>query len=444
MTGLPTREQFPPGFVFGTATSAYQIEGTRHGSCGRSHWDQFAAEPGRTHQGENGFSACDHYLHWAADLDLVKSAGFDAYRFSFSWSRLLPDDAKTLNPEGLSFYDRLIDGMLARELKPFATLHHWDLPVRHAHSGGWRSRDTAEYFGDFTDVIMRHFGDRLHTIAPINEPWCVAWLSHYIGLHAPGLSDIRAAGPAMHHVNLAHARSIAVMRSYGHQNLGAVLNKEYAQPAHDTEASILAAQRYDGIYNRWFEEALFKGRYPDDILQRLEPYLPQGWQADMAAIAAPLDWIGVNYYTRAVVADDPAEPVTGYRCVEGPLPKTAMDWEIYPDGLAFFIERLHRDYCPDLPIYVTENGMANHADIAESGRVQDQARIDYYQRHLERVLKVIDDGTPVHGYLAWSLLDNFEWSFGYQKRFGLVHVDYVSQARTPKDSWYAFQAALTS
>lgn len=435
--------QFPADFTFGVATSSYQIEGTDFGGCGRSHWDTFADQPGRTHKGQNGAIACDHYHRWAADLELVKQAGFDAYRFSFSWPRLLPEQDNQVNPDGLAFYDRLIDGMLERGLRPFATLYHWDLPCRHAEQGGWTVRQTPLRFADFTDLVMRHFGDRLETVAPVNEPWCVSWLSHYWGAHAPGLKDLSATAKAMHFIQLAHGLSVEVMRGHGHKQIGCVLNKELGVPADDTSDTYRLTQLFDGIYNRWFEESIFKGCYPDDVLAVLERDLPAGYQDDLQIINQPLDWAGVNYYTRSLIAPDKTDPHVGFRCIRGDLPKTDMGWEIAPEGLRFFLKRLARDYAPDLPIYVTENGMAN-ADVLVRGQIKDTDRVSYFSGHLAEVSCLLAEGCPIKGYFAWSLLDNYEWAFGYDKRFGLVHVDYDTLDRTPKDSYLAWKSGLSA
>ena len=426
---------------FGVATASYQIEGSSFGGCGRSHWDDFADEPGRVFEGHNGSIACEHYHHYETDLNLISEAGFDAYRFSFSWPRLLPETSSALNPDGIDFYDRLIDAMLERDLKPFATLYHWDLPQRHAQKGGWQNRDTAKYFADYTDIIMRHFGDRLVSIAPVNEPWCVSFLSHYWGHHAPGLMDLSATAKSMHYIQLAHGLSINVMREHGQSNLGCVLNKEYFTPIDDSEVAQEKAHLFDGIYNRWFEDSLFKGQYPEEVLSVFGNEMPENYQDDMSIISSPLDWAGVNYYTRSVIAPDANEPHFGFKCLRGDLPKTDMDWEIIPEGLSFFLRRLAKDYCPDLPIYITENGMAN-ADYLVGEGIADTSRLSYFESHLRAVEEVIEDGVPVKGYFAWSLLDNYEWAFGYDKRFGIVHVDFDTQKRTPKQSYYAWQDGL--
>jgi beta-glucosidase len=437
-----TRDDFPDGFVFGTATSAYQIEGHAQGGAGPTHWDSFAATPGNVERAENGDLACDHLHRWEADLDLIRDAGFDSYRFSMSWARLLPDGRGTPNAEGLAFYDRLIDGMLERGLKPAATLYHWEMPQPLADMGGWRNADMPAWFGDMTDLVARKFGDRLWSVAPINEPWCVAWLSHFMGVHAPGLRDIRATARAIHHVLKSHGTAIGVMRGQGMTNLGAVCNFEYAHPLTDSPEDVAAADRYDGFYNRVFLSGLFHGRYPDNVLEGLEPHLPSGWQDDFGVIQAPLDWLGLNYYTcKRIAHDDTAWPAL--KEVDGPPPHTQMGWEIYPEGLHHFLTRTATDYTGELPLYVTENGMAN-PDVIRDGRIDDQPRIDYLNAHLASVRRALDDGAPVKGYYVWSLMDNYEWSRGYDQRFGLVHVDFDTLERTPKASWHAVRDMLVS
>lgn len=433
---IPVRASFPDGFVFGAATAAYQIEGSRFGGAGPSHWDTFAVTPGNVVRAEDGSTACDHYHRWAEDLDLIRAAGFDAYRFSTSWARVMPDGV-TVNPEGLDFYDRLVDGMGERGLRPFLTLYHWDLPAALSDLGGWRNRDTCHRFADFAETVIRRIGDRVETVATINEPWCVAWLSHFLGSHAPGLRDIRAAARAMHHILLAHGLAMERMRSLGQQNLGIVLNFDHATPASDTPADHHAAALQDGIYNRWFIEAITRRTYPEIVLEGLAPHMPDRWQDDMGLIGARLDWLGVNYYTRHIhAATDTAWPAT--REVPGPLPKTQMGWEIYPEGLEGFLTRMARDYVGDLPIYVTENGMAN----ADHAGVDDDIRTAFIARHFAAAQRAIAAGVNLRGFFYWSLLDNYEWAEGYQKRFGLVHVDYESLARTPKTSYHALQRAL--
>ncbi|OOY05321.1 GH1 family beta-glucosidase [Thioclava sp. F28-4] len=439
---LPKRADFPADFQFGVATSSYQIEGHSFGGAGPTHWDTFAATPGNVVRAENGAVACDHYHRWEEDLDLIANAGFDIYRFSTSWARVMPEGRGPVNREGLDFYDRLVDGMLERGLKPALTLYHWELPAALADKGGWRNRDIASWFADFTQVIADRLGDRIWSAAPINEPWCVGWLSHFLGHHAPGLRDIRATAHAMHHVLLAHGKSIRVMRSHGMKNLGAVCNLEYPIPADETPEAAAAANLYDAYYNRFFVEGIFKGRYPDEVMEAFAPHMPHNWEDDFALIGEKLDWLGLNYYTCKRIA--PTEgPWPAHHEVDGPLPKTAMGWEIYPEGLYQFLTRLARDDTGDLPLYVTENGMAA-PDVVEDGKVEDPHRIAYYRDHLAAVQRAIAEGVPVKGYIGWSLMDNYEWALGYEKRFGLVHVDFDSLQRTPKASYLAWKDALGS
>lgn len=440
MTAIFQRSDFPEGFLFGTATAAYQIEGSRFGGCGSSHWDTWAATPGNVVNADDGSVACDHYHRFAEDLDLIRSGGFDAYRFSTSWARVMPD-GKTLNAEGLDFYDRLADAIVERGLKPCLTLYHWDLPSALADIGGWANREIPQRFADYTQAVIARIGDRMDAVATINEPWCVAWLSHFLGAHAPGLRDIRAAARSMHHILLAHGLSIQAMRAAGQDNLGIVLNLSEIQPASTSEADAIAARTADGIHNRWFLDALFRSEYPEDILAALGPHMPQGFGDDMAVIGAPIDWLGINYYTRGIVAADPGAPWPSGKGVEGPLPKTQMGWEIYPEGLKNLLVRVEREYADGLPVMVTENGMA-WDDTVQDGAVGDAVRKAYVASHMAAARDAIQAGVNLRGFFYWSLLDNFEWAFGYEKRFGLVHVDYETQTRTPKDSFHAFADAL--
>ncbi|WP_102108904.1 GH1 family beta-glucosidase [Oceaniglobus roseus] len=435
-----TRKDFPDDFLFGAATSSYQIEGHAQGGAGLTEWDTFARTPGNVLNADDGARACDHYNRWPEDLDLMKEANFDVYRFSTSWARVMPEGTGAVNQEGLDFYDRLVDGMLERGLKPAATLYHWELPVTLADRGGWRNREITEWFAGFTEVVMKRLGDRVWSAAPINEPWCVGWLSHFLGFHAPGLRDIRATAHAMHHVMLGHGRSLEVMRGLGMKNLGAVCNFEYATPVDDSPEAQKAAKLYDGYYNRFFLSGLFNRAYPADVMEGLGPHMPKGYEKDFDIISKPLDWLGLNYYTRKIIAPNDG-PWPSHEEAPGPLPKTSMDWEIFPEGLHAFLKRTHDAYTRGLPLYVTENGMANY-DKVSGGKVNDQARIDYLNAHVAKVRQAIDEGIPVKGYFTWSLMDNYEWSRGYDQRFGLVHVDFSSLQRTPKASYHAMKAAL--
>jgi beta-glucosidase len=435
-----TRANFPEGFLFGAATAAYQIEGTGFGGCGPCHWDSFAVTPGNVVRAEDGRRACDHFHRWPEDLDLLRAAQMDAYRFSTSWARVMPDGVN-INPEGLDFYDKLVDGMLARGLKPFQTLYHWELPSAMADKGGWANRDTAFRFADFAEAITARLGDRVEAIATINEPWCVAWLSHFMGIHAPGLRDIRAAARAMHHILLAHGAAVERLRGMGQRNLGIVLNFDHTDPASGSAADLGAAATWDAIFNRWFIEGIANKSYPDEALAGLSSHLPEGWQDDMALIGQKIDFLGVNYYTRHTIAHAPGTPWPSIRDVPGDLPKTQMGWEIYPAGLEGFLTRMARDYVGDLPIYVTENGMAN-ADVLDDGKVDDRVREEYLFAHLAATERAIAKGANVKGFFYWSLLDNYEWAEGYEKRFGLVHVDFDTLQRTPKASYHALARAI--
>lgn len=427
------RSDFPDGFVFGTATASHQIEGAID-SRGPCIWDSFAQTPGNVENGDTGAVADDHFNRWPEDLDLMIDAGFDAYRFSVAWPRLIPDGDGAVSQPGIDFYDRLIDGMLERGLKPFCTLYHWDLPSALQDKGGWTNRDIAGWFADYAALVQKTYGDRLATVATINEPWCVAFLGHFVGEHAPGHRDIRDTARAMHHVMLAHGTAVAALRAGGASDIGIVTNLQKCEPASDSDEDAAATHSFDGIFNRWYLDGLFKGAYPADVVERFAPHLPDGFEGDGGIVAAPLDWHGINYYTRSLVAADPANP-DGFTVVEGPLETTEMGWEIYPQGLTDLLVRVAANY-HQLPLYITENGMA------EVPGTDDARRIAYFEDHLAACRKAIAQGVDVRGYFAWSLIDNFEWARGYAKRFGLVEVDYETQRRTPRRSFLAFKAAL--
>ena len=441
MNNLSLIRKYPKDFIFGTATSSYQIEGNGFGDSGKNHWDQFAKIDGMVFNSQDGRIACNHIEYWEEDLQLVSDAGFDAYRFSFSWPRLMPDGTRSLNQNGISFYDKLIDKMLELDLKPFGTFYHWDLPIYLADLGGWTKRDTAKYFADYSEVIMKNFGDRLYSVATINEPWCVAWLSHYLGVHAPGLKDIESTAKAMHYIMLAHGYGMEVIRSYSFKNAGIVLNKAAVESYSDKPEDIDAANLYEEIHNSWFSDAVFNSKYPEKLLNILRDHMPIEYEDDLKIIGTPLDWLGINYYTRNLIKFDRQEKIFQLTDVEGPLNKTDMNWEIYPKGLTKVIENEVKRYNLKIPIHITENGMANN-DLNIDGKVDDQKRIDYYFLHLKEIQTLLDKDYNIKSYFAWSLLDNYEWSFGYNKRFGLVYVDFETQKRIKKKSWYEFSSNL--
>ncbi|RYE09475.1 MAG: beta-glucosidase [Hyphomicrobiales bacterium] len=426
------RGQFGPNFVFGAATAAYQIEGGQTDGRGPCIWDTFAATPGNVKKADDGRIACDHYNRWPEDLDLIRDGGFDGYRFSLAWPRLIPEGTGAVNPAGVDFYDRLIDGMLERGLKPFATLYHWDLPSPLQDKGGWMNRDIGGWFADYAALVGQKFGDRLHATATINEPWCVSVLSHILGVHAPGYRDLRAGARAMHHVLYAHGMAVDALRANGVKNIGIVTNLEKSEPASDREEDQKAFDIGDALFNRWFLGGIYKGQYPEVLTTILEKYLPQDWQRDMEIVSRPLDWAGINYYSRGLYAWDETRPAFPVKQVKGPLPTNDLGWEIYPKGLTDLLVRVSREYTK-LPLYVTENGMSEN---------NDERRVQFYDDHLKAVLEAQKQGADVRGYFAWSLLDNYEWAEGYSSRFGIVHVDYETQQRTPKGSYRAFQGML--
>lgn len=438
-----SRADFPAGFRFGAATAAYQIEGHKFGDAGPTHWDTWAAAPGNVVRAEDGAVACDHYHRYEQDLDLLQQGGFDAYRFSTSWARIIPDGIGEINQKGLDYYDRLIDAVLERGLEPHLTLYHWELPAALGDLGGWRNPDVSRWFADFVEIVANRIGDRTASIATLNEPWCIAWLSHFLGAHAPGVADIRAAARAMHHVMTAHGRAMSTLREMGQKNLGIVLNFEHSAPASESVEDVKAAARYDAIYNRWFIEAIAQGTYPAEALEGLEPHLPEGWRDDLSEISQPIDWLGVNYYTRSLIAHDQDQPWPQTSGSRGDLRTTQMGWEIYPEGLSGFLKRIKNEYVGDLPIMVTENGMAWDDKVAD-GMVHDQERLDFVNEHLDACKDAISDGVNLTGFLYWSLLDNYEWAFGYEKRFGIIHVDFETMERTPKATYYDLKSWLSA
>ncbi len=418
------RKDFGPNFAFGVATASYQIEGNLGDGRGPSIWDTFSATPGNVKNGDTGAVADDHYNRWPEDLDLIRDGGFDSYRFSIAWPRLLPEGIGAINQKGIDFYDRLIDGMLERNIKPFLTLYHWDLPSALQDKGGWMNRDIASWLAEYSALVGKHYGDRVTAVATINEPWCVAFLSHFLGIHAPGYRDFRAAARAMHHVLLAHGTAVAALRAEGVRNIGIVTNLQKAEAATDSAADKEATELFDGIFNGWYLGGLYKGKYPANVVKLFEPYLPEGFERDMSVVSAPLDWAGVNYYSRSLIAADP-NGIVPFKQVDGTLEKTDIGWEIYPKGLTDLLVRVSNEYTK-VPLYVTENGMA------EVEGDDDPRRVRYYDDHLKAVLAARAAGADVRGYFAWSLLDNYEWAEGYSKRFGIVNVDYATQKRTPR------------
>nr|WP_315206013.1 GH1 family beta-glucosidase [uncultured Albidiferax sp.] len=424
---------FPSDFVWGVATSAFQIEGaSATDGKGPSIWDTFCQQPGVIADHSHGDTACDHYHRWSDDLDLVAGLGVNAYRFSVSWPRVRPTGAGAWNAKGLDFYDRLVDGLLARGIQPHLTLNHWDLPEALQAQGGWAHRDTVHRFVEYAQGMAARVGDRVRSIATHNEPWVVSVLGHETGIFAPGIRNRGTAMQVAHHLMLSHGLALQALRAQGCQaQLGIVLNLSPMHPATDSPQDIAKTQLEDGRLLRWYMDPLFKGQYPQDVLDHLGSDGPQVEPGDLAAIATPMDYLGVNYYTRSVVsAGEPWDTASAGN------PVTDMGWEVYPQGLTELLVRLHREY-PVPPLFITENGGA-FPDPVVNGQVHDADRTQYLARHISAVADAMAQGVRMHGYMVWSLLDNFEWASGYAKRFGIVHVDYATQQRTLKDSarWY--------
>lgn len=459
----------PDGFVWGAATAAFQIEGATH-SDGRtaSIWDTFCQVPGAVAHGDTGEVACDHYHRWPQDLDLLRELGLGAYRLSTAWPRILPEPGR-IEQRGLDFYSRLVDGLLERGITPWVTLYHWDLPQWMEDRGGWTSRDVVGHFAEYTAAVHGALGDRVKHWITLNEPWCSAFLGYAGGQHAPGRQEPQAAVSAVHHLLLAHGTAVRVLREDPTATVGITLNMTVADPADpDSPEDAAAAYRVDGQQNRVFAEPLFSGAYPQDVVDAFASAgatLPVE-DGDLEVVATPLDFLGLNYYQGCAISARPAPPEDlmpgeppltrktsvpavgqgeAYTVSRG-LPRTAMDWEVQPDGLRRLLERVHADWTgpAGIPVYVTENGAAFDDEVGPDGQVDDVERTAYIAEHLAAVGRAVQAGADVRGYFAWSLLDNFEWAYGYEKRFGIVHVDFETLARTPKASARLFAAAAAT
>ena len=435
--------RFPDHFLFGAATSAYQIEGAAsEDGRGPSIWDTFCRTPGKVTHGDTGDIACDHYHRLDADLGLIAELGLDTYRFSVAWPRIIPDGRGAANQKGLDFYRRLVDGLHERGITPMATLYHWDLPQPLQDAGGWAARDTIDRFTDYTQVVLDQLGAEVPMWVTMNEPFCSAMVGHLQARHAPGLTDLGAALRASHHLLLAHGRAVQLARAAvpGAQ-VGITLNLSDISPASDDDADVAAAARLDGYENRWYLDPLFTGGYPADMLawysRRAGPdFIRDG---DLATITAPTHFLGINYYETKTVAHDPTEPHHQARELPYSGPgTTAGRLDPRPAGLGRILRRVHDNYTRQ-PLYITENGAAYHDYADPEGHVLDTERVAYLHDHFTEAAAAIDAGIDLRGYYIWSLLDNFEWADGYSRRFGLVHVDYPTQTRTPKASarWYA-------
>lgn len=434
---------FPDDFTWGVATAAYQIEGSVDtDGRGESIWDRFSHTAGKTSNGETGDVTCDHYNRWPEDIAIMKDLGVPAYRFSIAWPRILPDGAGAINHAGLDFYDRLVDALLEANIKPFPTLYHWDLPQALEDNGGWPARDTAYAFADYAERVASRLGDRVHDWWTVNEPWCVAELGYRNGEHAPGRANQPAAAAAAHHVLLGHGLALqAVKATSPASRIGIVINADAHMPRSTHPADIAAAELAHDINTRWYLDPVMRGEYPESAVAH------HGWDrvevqdGDMAIISAPMDHLGINYYTRRIshdpTVDDSARPEA---LLEADLPRTTMGWEVYPAGLRDVLVRFNGEY--ELPrTYIAESGVA-FVDEVVDGAVHDENRRHYLETHFAAAAEARDAGVPLHGYFIWTLMDNFEWQNGYDQRFGLVRIDYETQQRTVKDSGYWFAKVI--
>ncbi|QWT25078.1 beta-glucosidase [Subtercola sp. PAMC28395] len=456
--------EFPASFIFGSATASYQIEGAvNEDGRGPSIWDTFSHTPGLVVDGDTGDVADDHYHRLEEDLDLMKSLNLQAYRFSIAWPRIQPTGRGPANQAGLDFYSRLIDGLIARGIRPVATLYHWDLPQALEDEGGWRVRSTAEAFGDYARIVGEAFGDRIHTWTTLNEPWCSAYLGYGSGAHAPGVTDPESALRAVHHLNLAHGLAIMAIREVASNDpqFSVTLNLHVVRPATDSAEDADAVRQIEALGNRAFTGPMLLGAYPADLFEDTKAITDWSFvfSNDLHIINQPLDVLGVNYYSTNLVrvwpGDGPKQNADGHKDVGGspwpgagrveflaqPGPYTEMGWNIEPSGLEELLLSLHGQF-PGQPMMITENGAA-FDDVVEDGAIHDVDRIDYLRRHLTAAHRAVQQGVDLRGYFVWSLMDNFEWSYGYSKRFGIVRVDYDTLVRTKKDSalWYAELAA---
>ena len=441
---------FPARFVWGTGTSSYQVEGAvGEDGRGESTWDRFSHTPGRVANDENGDVTADHYHRWAEDVDLMAGIGLSAYRFSIAWPRLQADGRGAPNPAGIAFYDRLIDALLERGIQPCPTLYHWDLPQALDEDGGWLARSTVERFEEYAALCFARFGDRVRTWFTINEPWVAATLGYRLGIHAPGHRDLREAVVASHHLVLAHGSAVRAFRESGRDGrIGIVLSLAPTYPFSGSEADAAAAHGSDGYTNRWFLDPVLRGVYPADMLDlygRIAGPLDVIRDADEALIGTPSDLLGINYYTRRVVSAGLSHDGLPWHVMPAAADvlKTDTGWEITPRCLTELLQRVHADYGP-IPILITENGAVFFDAPNPAGRTPDSGRIAYLREHVAAVHAAIEAGVPVEGYFYWSLLDNFEWAEGFRSRFGLVHVDYPSGRRLPKDSATAYAAIIAA
>ncbi|MEH0741496.1 beta-glucosidase [Vibrio cholerae] len=425
-------------FVFGVATSSYQIEGGIHeGGRTPSIWDTFCAVPGKVDNGDTGAVACDHYHLWKQDIEMIQSLGVDAYRLSMAWPRILPQDG-VVNEQGLAFYEQIIDECHARGLKVYVTLYHWDLPQYLEDKGGWLNRETAYKFAEYAQVVSEYFGNKIDVYTTLNEPFVAAFLGYRWGIHAPGIEGDKEGFLASHHLMLGHGLAMPILRANAPASLhGIVFNATPSYPLTPEDQG--AADYCEAESYHWFMDPVLKGEYPAVVMEKHAANMPMILEGDLAVISAPVDYVGLNYYSRSVARYNEQGEIETIKPQESEY--THIGWEIYPQGLTDLLVRFKERYANLPPVYITENGAAGDDEVC-AGRVDDTQRVAYFQSHLEAVDNAIKAGVRVDGYFAWSLMDNFEWSFGYHQRFGIVHVDYQTQQRTLKQSAIAYRNML--
>ncbi len=439
-----TQMQFPKSFYWGVSTSAYQIEGaSEEDGRGASIWDVFSHQPGKVVGGDTGDIACDSYHRVEEDLDLLDTLGVGMYRFSIAWPRIIPDGSGEINRLGLAYYDQLVDGLLAKGILPLCTLYHWDLPQSLQEKGGWANRQTAFAFEHYAGIVFEHFRGRIMHWITINEPWCVSFLSYALGQHAPGLTDLQAALEAAHHTLLAHGLGVKLFRAMNMPGqIGIAPNTEWFEPETDSIDDREAALRRNEFITDWFIAPVLKGIYPARVIEKYNQggYTVPIKDGDFELISLPIDFLGINYYTGGRVRSTPGEGILELQETFTPMDKTDFHWNIYPDGFYHVLTDLKEKF-GNIPIYITENG-ACFIDPIVDGQVQDKRRIAYLESHLDALHRSVQAGVNVQGYMCWSLMDNFEWSFGYCKPFGLVHVDFQTLIRTPKASFSWYQRVI--
>lgn len=436
--------EFPKDMKWGAATAAYQVEGAAYeGGRGPSIWDTFSHTPGKVVNGDNGDVACDSYHRYEEDVKLMKELGIEVYRFSVSWPRVFPSGTGEVNQEGIQYYHNLVDALIENGIEPMCTLYHWDLPQALQDKGGWNNRETVEAFADYSAYMFKELSGKVKNWITINEPWCASFLSNFIGVHAPGNQDLQLATTISHHLLLAHGKAVTRFRALGVEGeIGYAPNLEWLEPFSSKQQDIDACNRGMGFFIEWFFDPVFKGSYPEFMVKWFEEKgavlaIEDG---DMETINQPIDFIGINYYTGSVGRYKKDEELFDLEKVDIGYEKTDLNWNIYPEGFFKALGKV-KDQYGSIPIYITENGACYNNGV-ENGCVKDQGRIDYIKQHLTSLKRSMDSGVNIKGYLSWSLLDNFEWAEGYDKRFGLIHVNFNTLERTKKDSYYWYKQTI--